>query len=253
MKLTIRSQALIGIGAIEIIVLTVLLYSVFHFIDRSTVAEVDRRAESIARVFAATAANDVLALDLGALQSFVNAVVKTPGTAVARVLDHNGHLLAEAGSSDSLSRPFNGTRDEEGLPDLYLARSTIDKAGVNYGAVEVGLDLRTQKAAIGRVKGTSILIAAVEVLAAALFSIAAGHYLVRRLGHIRRVLQRVNQGEYFHRIRDTWVDEVSDVASEIDRLTERIASEQSSYDRRISELDELNALLQRKLSDQERQ
>lgn len=87
MKLSIRTQAVIGIGMIEVVMLIVLLYSVFHFIDSSTTDEVERRAQSIARIFAATAANDVLSLDLGSLQSFVEAAARTPGTAFARVTD----------------------------------------------------------------------------------------------------------------------------------------------------------------------
>lgn len=71
MKLSIRAQAVIGIGMIEVVMLIVLLYSVFHFIDSSTTDEVERRAQSIARIFAATAADDVLSLDLGSLQSLL--------------------------------------------------------------------------------------------------------------------------------------------------------------------------------------
>ncbi|MFO8141834.1 MAG: HAMP domain-containing protein [Marinobacter sp.] len=248
MKLSIRAQAVIGIGVIEMIMLVVLLYSVFHFIDRSTIEEVDRRAQSIARVFAATAADDVLALDLAALQSFVNAAAKTPGTAFARVLDYNGHLLAEAGDPQTLMGDVRRSRLENHLPDLFTAKATIVKAGLHYGAVEIGLDLRDQKLGIFQVKQRSVMIAVLEILAAALFSVAAGYYLVRRLKHIHFVLQRVNNGEYQQRVNDRWIDEVSDVASEIDKLNERMAWEKECRDRKIAELEELNRLLQKQLS-----
>jgi HAMP domain-containing protein len=251
-KLSIRAQAVIGIGMIEVVMLIVLLYSVFHFIDSSTTDEVERRAQSIARIFAATAADDVLSLDLGSLQSFVDAAARTPGTAFARVTDYNGHLLAEAGNSDSLRRSFQRSRETGGLPGLYMAQATIVKAGLNYGTVEIGLDLREQLQGIEQVKRRSLIIAALEVLAAALFSIAAGYYLVRRLKHIRRVLGRVNNGEYSQRVNDSQLDEVSEVASEIDRLAERIAWEKGTSERRIAELEELNGVLQKRLAEYRR-
>ncbi|MBY6072017.1 HAMP domain-containing protein [Marinobacter salsuginis] len=252
MKLSIRAQAVIGIGMIEVVMLVVLLYSVFHFIDSSTTDEVERRAQSIARIFAATAADDVLSLDLGSLQSFVDAAARTPGTAFARVTDYNGHLLAEAGNPDALRHSFQRSREAAGLSDLYMAKSTIVKAGLNYGTVEIGLDLREQLQGIEQVKRRSLMIAGLEVLAAALFSIAAGYYLVRRLKHIRRVLGRVNNGEYSQRVNDSQLDEVSEVASEIDRLTQRLAWEKANSERRIAELEELNGLLQKRLSEQRR-
>lgn len=249
MKLSIRTQAVLGIGTIEIIMLMVLLYSVFHFIDRSTLDEADRRAQSMARIFATTAADDVLSLDLGSLKSFVDAAARTPGTAFARVIDYNGHLLAEAGNPDALHQSFQRSRELDHLPDVYMARATIVKAGLNYGTVEIGLDLGAQKGAIAGVKRTSLLIAALEVLAAAVFSIAAGHYLVRRLKHVSRTLGRINRGEYGEKIQDGQLDELSDVSVEIDRLTERIVWEKTASARKVQELEQQNELLQKKLAE----
>lgn len=249
MKLSLRSQAVIGIGLIEIAMLVVLLLSVFHFIDSSTAKEANRRAESIARIFAATAADDVLELDLGSLQSFVSAAVETPGTAFARVTNHSGQLLAEAGDSDALLQLFKTSGLSGSLPDIYMARATIVKAGLDYGSVEIGLDLGGQKQSIAGVKRRSLLIAGLEVIAAALFSVAAGYYLVRRLRYINWVLQQANNGKYNQKVKDHWGDEVSEIASEIDRLTERMAWEGAARDRRIAELEELNRLLQKKLTD----
>lgn len=252
MKLSIRAQAVIGIGMIEIVMLIALLYSVFHFIDSSSADEVERRAQSIAQIFAAAAADDVLSLDLGSLQSFVDAAAGTPGTAFARVTDYKGHLLAEAGNPKTLHNPLQHSRGTGSLSNLYIAKATIVIAGLNYGNVEIGLDLREQVQRIEQVKRRSLAIAGLEVLAAALFSIAAGYYLARRLKHIGRVLMQINKGEYNQRVGDSQLDEVSEVASEIDRLTERVVWETAVSERRISELEELNEILQKKLSDYQR-
>ncbi len=249
MKLSLRTQAVLGIGLIEILMLIVLLYSVFHFISRSTTAEVERRAQSIARVFAATAADDVLSLDLGSLQSFVDAAAATPGTAFARVIDYDGRLLAQAGDADALLQPFAVAGDSTVLPDLYMAAAAIEKAGLNYGTVEVGLDLRGQNAAINALRTKSLLIAAVEVLLAALFSIAAGYYLVRRLHLMKVVVERANAGDYSAKIHDRVTDEVAELAQEIDRLTERMRWEHESRVQRVQELEALNQLLQRKIAE----
>lgn len=249
MKLSVRTQAVLGIGLIEICMLIVLLYSIFHFIDRSSLEEVDRRANSIAQLFAANAADDVLSLDLASLQSFVDLAAQTPGTTFARVVDYNGHLLAQAGDSEALMHAFQGSQEADYLPDIYMVKANIVKAGLRYGAVEVGLDLKNQKQEIAAIKSQSLFIAVIEVLAAAAFSIAAGYYLVRRLKQVRQVLQHANFGHYKYKVKDALSDEVSELAAEVDKLTDRIAWEKTTRDQRIAELEEINHLLHQKLAE----
>jgi len=248
-KFSLRTQAVIGIGLIEVGMLVVLLYSVFHFIDKSTRDEVERRAQSIARVFAETAADDVLSLDLASLQSFVDEVAKTPGTSFARVVDYEGRLLAEAGNPEHLTRHFRRSLDEEELPSLFMANATIVKAGLYYGEIEIGLDLRAQKQSIQSLQRNSLGIAAVEVLMAALFSIGAGYYLVRRLTRMSRILERINAGEAYETINDRGSDEVGELALQIDLVNQRNYWEKSRYNERIRNLEELNRILQRKLAE----
>jgi len=249
MKLSIRAQAVLGIGIIEVCMLLLLLYSIFHFIDRSSVEEIDRRANSMAQIFAATTADDVLSLDLASLQSFVDEAAQTPGTAFARIFNYNGYLLAEAGDADALMQTFEQGHKAEALPDIYMAKADIIKAGSPYGTVEIGLDLRGKKQDIAAIKSQSVFIAAMEIIAAAAFSLAAGYYLVRRLKQIRQVLEQANLGHYQHKVGDTYYDEVAELASEIDQLTDRITWETETRDRRISELEEVNRLLHQKLAD----
>ncbi|MCD1646304.1 HAMP domain-containing protein [Marinobacter adhaerens] len=249
MKISLRTQAVIGIGLIEVGMLMVLLYSVFHFIDQSTRDEVERRAQSIAEVFAATAADDVLSLDLASLQSFVDEVANTPGTSFARVVDYEGRLLAQAGNPEHLTRDFKRSIDKGDLPNLLMAQAYIVKAGMNYGKIEIGLDLRARKNSILALKQRTSVIAVLEVLMAALFSIAAGYYLVRRLRQMTEVVERASSGGGVQKIDDSVPDEVGELARQIDLLNERNHWEQLRSSQRIRNLEELNRLLQRKLAD----
>lgn len=249
MKLSLRTQAVLGIGLIEVGMLMVLLYSVFHFIDQFTRDEVQRRAQSIARVFAATAADDVLSLDLASLQSFVYEVAKTPGTSFARVIDYEGHLLAEAGNPEHLTRDFERSVNGGELPNLFMAQAVIVKAGLPYGRIEIGLNLRDQKKSILELQQRSLFIAALEVLMAALFSIAAGYYLVRRLKKMTAVVESASSGGGVPKINDAVPDEVGQLARQIDLLNERNHWERSHSELRIRNLEELNRLLQRKLAE----
>lgn len=249
MRLSLRVQAVLGIGIIEISMLLILLYSVFAFIEDSTAKEVDRRAQSLVRVFAATVTDDVLALDLGSLHAFVEEAAGTPGTAFARVIDYEGHLLAQAGDGQFLLKPFKASTTRGELPDVYMASAQIEKAGLGYGWVEIGLDLREQNQGIARLKSNSLIIAALEVLIAAGFSILAGHYLVWRLNHMRAVVRRAHEESYQQRIADRGVDEVSELAREIDQLMARADWDYETGNRRVEDLKELNRLLQRKIAD----
>lgn len=248
MKLGIRTQAVIGIGLIETSMLLLLLYSVFEFIDSYSASEVERRANSIARIFAATTADDVLSLDIASLQSFVDQAAATPGTAFARVTDYNGHLLAEAGNPNALHQAGQENGDGAELQVLHTARAEIIKADMSYGAVEVGLDLQEQVAAITAIKQRSLLIAALEIIAAAVFSIAAGFYLVRRLKKIRQQLFEANSGNYEPRIHDKMGDEVSDISKEVNKFIDRLIWETETRDQKLRELESINRIVKERIA-----
>lgn len=231
--------------------LTMLLYVLFQFIDGSTTEEVESRAQSIARILATTTSDDVRSLDLASLQSVVDAAARTPGMAFARIISYDGRLLAEAGNPEALTQPFHKPDIDERLPDIYMAKATVVAAGANYGSVEIGLDLRDRKQEIVMIKRQSLLLAGLKVLAAALFSMAAGLYLVRRLRLISRMLSKINNEEYYLRLRDSQHDEVSEVAAGLDKLTERLAWRKAKNEQRIAELEEKNQLLLKKLAEKQ--
>jgi uncharacterized membrane protein affecting hemolysin expression len=249
LKVSLRTQALLAIGLVEAVMLVVLLYSVFHFIEGSSRQEVERRALSIAEVFAATASDNVLSLDLASLQSFVQEIAETPGTAFARVVDSQGRLLAEAGDREALNQDFRHSAGAPDLPDLYMVRASIARGGEDYGAVEIGLDIVDQKQSIQAIKRRSIAIAAMEILLAGLISVAGGYYLTRRLVRVRGAIAQARSVNGFRKIQDNVPDELGELAREINRMNENFYWERSRQEQRIKNLEQLNRLLQRKLAE----
>ena len=98
--MSFRLKTILGIALIEALLLVILITSGLQWMRGTNEKELISRSNSIAQVFAATAKDAVLSSDLATLDTFVNALLATPGVVYVNIRDTNT-LLASGGSSDS--------------------------------------------------------------------------------------------------------------------------------------------------------
>lgn len=224
MRLSFRVKTILGIAAIEAIMLLVLIWVGLGFMRDASETELQRRAATSTLLFATTTRDAVLAQDLAALDSAVVAALQNPGILYARVRDRDGRVLAARGAPEFLKRPFRADTGIDMVNDgVYDTGADIRIAGVRYGRVELGLSVDYIRAALARTARISLAIALVEMALVALFSLLLGTYLTRRLAGLRDAALRLRAGGLGHQVVVRGHDELAETAHAFNRMSEEMA------------------------------
>lgn len=95
--MSLRLKTILGVAAIEAVLLVLLITTVLNFMRADSEAALIQRAETVAALFATTSKDAVLSFDLASLESFAAEVMTNPGLVYARVRNADGSVFAEAG------------------------------------------------------------------------------------------------------------------------------------------------------------
>ena len=220
MKLSLRYKAAILIALTESILLGLLLLSNLHNTSKSLEHQLENQARASAELVASSATEPLLAFDLARLRSLVKGVIDKHNVKHIVIVDHLGQTLAEAGASL--------------VPQQSVAaQHPILVAGSLFGEVRLEISRVEADAALDRTTQLNILIVAAEILLVAVISLTLGWFLTRNLLQLARGLEAVEQGNLATRIPIASNDEVGQLATQFNRMTEHLQNN-------VVELEEVN-------------
>ncbi len=243
--MSFRLKTILGIALIEAILLLALITMILDYLKSSNYDALSKRALTTATLFATTTKDGVLSYDLASLEAFVSEVLKNPDLKYARVLGPQGQLFASGGDEQALQRTFKQDLQVEQVSDgIYDTFANISEAGVNYGRVELGLDIAPILAIINEAQQRSAIIGLIEMALVALFSFILGSYLTGQLKELRRAAKGIARGDLNVNVPVKGRDEIADVAKAFNSMAKnlRIASDKRNQAER--ELQELNQSLE---------
>ncbi|MDG4594385.1 MAG: SpoIIE family protein phosphatase [Candidatus Contendobacter sp.] len=221
--MSFRLKTILGVAAIEAVLLALLVWSGLLFIERSAEQEFTQRVQATVQAFAITAKGAVIASDLASLQSFVRETLTYPGVIYARVRDVENRVLASAGDREVLERPFVADADFGAIADgVFDTAGTIAEAGVPFGRVELGLSARTLREIKMQAWRYGIGLALLEMGLVALFSLALGMYLTRQLKNLTEGARRVAAGELGYQVPVRGQDELAETAHAFNVMSARV-------------------------------
>jgi PAS domain S-box-containing protein len=240
--MSFRLKTILGVAAIEAILLTILVVSGLHYITTSAEREFAQRAHATVTAFSVTSKEAVIASDLASLESFIQETLDYPGVVYARVRDARDRVLAAAGDPALLARPFRHDPDFAFVDDGVLdASAPIEEAGTLFGQVELGLTVEELQEVVSSAKGYGTALAVLEMVLVALFSLALGAYLTRQLERLSDASARVAAGDLGYQIPVTGRDELAQTSRAFNLMSARV---RDSYSR-LSEREEgLRSILQ---------
>jgi signal transduction histidine kinase len=232
--MSFRLKTILGIAAIEAVLLAILIWSSLGYLRSSNEEELARRAQAVARLFATMSQGAVLATDLATLEHAVQEVLTNPGVEYARVRGRQGIVLAAGGRPELLQRPFRADQgfDSQGDGILDVA-ADIAASGTPYGRVEIGIATASLQDLLAAARGRAALIAALEMGLVALFSFALGSYLTRGLVRLQRASRRIAAGELGFRLDAGGSDELAETAHAFNEMAQHL--EESATRRRQAE------------------
>ena len=221
--MSFRLKTILGIAAIEAAMLTLLVWSGLHFIERSVEQEFTQRARATIKAFTVTTKDAVIASDLASLQSFVQETLNYPGVLYARVRDADGRVLASAGDETLLARPFVTDTDFRTINDkVFDIAAEIEEAGMIFGRVELGLSVMEPLWLEATARRYGIGLALLEMGLVALFSLALGMYLTRQLSNLTEGSRRIAAGEFGYQVAVRGRDELAETARSFNLMSARV-------------------------------
>ncbi|VAX07074.1 Circadian input kinase A [hydrothermal vent metagenome] len=265
--MSFRFKTILGIAAIEAVLLFILIWNSLLFLRASNEEELIKRANTTATLFATTTKNAVLSTDVASLDEFVHEVIKNPDIVYARVIDSKG-VLAQAGQKDVLERSFVADHQFDTVDDgIYDDVAIIEEGGVKFGRVELGISIASIQNVLLKAREQISLIAIIEMALTALFSLALGTVLTRRILTLKQVSENVATGDLSSRVLVKGKDEIAVVGNAFNIMLDKLnqsATIQQQYqdqlealnnnlearvDRRTAELQSSNIALNKMMSE----
>ena len=139
------------------------------------------------------------------------------------VFDDKKAIYAQAGQVDVAKLPAVDQNIQQSLSDLvYDTAIPITLAGETVGYAQYGLSLSSYVASKDNILRQSLLIAGAEILFTLLALGVAGFLLTRHIRSLLVATQKISGGDYDLRIPVTSRDEIGELASNFNTMTEAI-------------------------------
>jgi signal transduction histidine kinase/HAMP domain-containing protein len=223
--MSFRLKTVLGIALIEIVMLSILLFSGLQYLTSTNEGQLLERARTTARLVAAMVGDSVVALDLATLDVLVEQTLEKSDIVYSRVLNQNGTVLAEGGNPQALSATFKADSSiqntlDDGRLDVF---AVIEVADTEFGRVELGIATATLSKSINKAKNWMTTIALVEIVVVGLFGLMLGQILLRNLRDLRVSASRVADGDFGFQLEVCGSDELADTARSFNRMSRELA------------------------------
>ncbi|HHC72778.1 MAG TPA: EAL domain-containing protein [Thiotrichales bacterium] len=228
MTLRLATRLIFGVIAIEVVMLSLLVWNSVRLISNSNGELLQDQVHEENSLLAAALAPGLAARDPAQVLDVLSLLQGRDSLVYVQVLDAQGREVAMIGE---VPAPRGGRR---GMPPpdygyrQALADGCFDTvrevvlAGQGVGSVRVGYSVEKMRAAATEVRFQSSLIAGAEILFSVLLSILLGLFLTRNLRRLEEGAQLLMAGRFDHRIDIEGNDEIGRVAASWNRLAEHL-------------------------------
>lgn len=221
--MSIRLKTILGIALIETLLLCFMVWHGLAYLEESNTAQLDKRARTVAELFASASAAEVVTMDLATLESTLNILSREPGLVYARITSAARGVLAQRGQVP------------EGEQGVRASRAVIEHDGVALGWVEVGFSDESIAETVRSARGKALALSVAGILASALFSSVLGYLLTRQLSLLSQASERIAAGDLSHRIPVRGRDELATVSRAFNHMTEELDRSHEELEQRIRE------------------
>ncbi|VAX23156.1 diguanylate cyclase/phosphodiesterase (GGDEF & EAL domains) with PAS/PAC sensor(s) [hydrothermal vent metagenome] len=235
--MSFRAKTILGIAAIEIILLALLILGGLNYLLSSSENALIKRANDTASFFATVTKDAVLSTDLVSLESFVKEILKNERVVYARIIA-DGILLAEGGQQSSLTRPYKkdvSLADVE--DDVFDVSAKIKKDGATVGRVELGLSISEMTKVMDDAKNFFSIIAVIGIIMTALFSFILGSLLTRQLKALNDASEKLGAGNLGYQVKVKGNDEIAHAAVAFNKMSSRLKSLNSELTESMAEIE----------------
>ncbi len=219
--MSFRLKIILGVAAIEILLLSLLVFSGMRYLSNSNKDQFYNRVHTSAQLFAAMTTDAVVAMDLATLDELVAKTVASQGVVYIRVRHPNGSVLAEKGDVSALQHPFKtdvDIRDAE-IDHVFDVTEEILLDGHSYGRVELGWSTKFYESLLNEAASYMMSVALIEVVLVGIFGFILGRILTTQLVSLQQGARKVANGELGYTIQVRGKDELADTAMSFNAMS----------------------------------
>lgn len=251
--MSFRLKMILGMAVIQTALLVILISYGITVLQSSNEAELVKRTQTTARLFASTAQPAVLASDIASLDSLVREMLTNPGIVYARVIGPQG-LLAEEGAGSAPKQKFVADSDVRSAKnEVFNTSADIVVAGQPYGHVEIGFSTAGIQQLVDETRVRTIMISGVSIALVILFSSLLGVYLTRGLKALRDGTRVISRGELGYQIPVKGTDELAETAADFNEMSRKLLELDVERARKAEEILRLNRELERRVEERTQQ
>ncbi|HHJ13709.1 MAG TPA: PAS domain S-box protein [Gammaproteobacteria bacterium] len=220
---SLRVRLIVGVVLIEIVMLSLLVWSNLDVIRQAHADRLRDSAAGILEQVTSTTGSYLVEVDYAALEEYLRGLARHEELVYLAVLDRDRRPVITIGTLPS--QPWPGIDEDPLKVDdgrLDLA-DDIRIAGYSLGQVRLGFTLDHMYGAIASARWRSIVIAATEIALTILVTVLFGIRLTRRLGDLAVAARRVQAGDYGVKVEPGRLDEVGTTAQAFNRMVEEIS------------------------------
>ncbi|TCK18346.1 hypothetical protein DFR30_1624 [Thiogranum longum] len=228
---SLRVRLIVGVVMIEIVMLSLLVWSNLAVIRQAHGDRLRDTANSILEQITTTTGSYLVEVDYAALEEYLHNIAKQDELTYLAVLDRDQRPVVSLGTLPD--KPWPKTETDP----LAVEDGTFDVAGDIFiggkpmGHVRLGFSLDRMEQSIEQAKIRSVIIAGTEITLTIILTVFFGIRLTRRIGKLASAAQRVGAGDYSVKLDTGQADEVGMTA----RAFNRMVTEISRRTRRLQE------------------
>lgn len=226
---SLRVRLIVGVVLIEIVMLSLLVWSNLGVIRQAHGDRLRDSASSILEQITTTTGSYLVEVDYAALEEYLRNIANNDELTYLVVLDRDQRPVVSLGTLPDQRWPVAESDPLAVTDGTFDVVGDIRIGGQLMGQVRLGFSLKRMEQSIEAAKLRSIVIAGTEIILTIIVTVFFGVHLTRRIGQLASAAQRVGAGDYSVEVKTGTPDEVgvtaqafNQMVTEISRRTQRL-------------------------------
>jgi len=211
---SLRYRIAITVFILEAIMLTVVLWNTFSFIEIQAQDDLDKRHQVVIELIQQITKNSLLSEEYDDLQQYIEQISLDPEIVTISILNLKNIIIAH----NDFQHVGLKSQPHKSTSYRYWLSKTIPK----LGTVEIEFSLERIKRQLQKAKNMGIGIAITGMLVISFSGLAFGFLLTHKLGNLTKVISRFkDSGEYVH-IDVSGQDEIATLSHAFNHMSNKI-------------------------------
>ena len=231
---SLKYRIAISVFIMEAIMLTVVLWNTFNFVETQAKEDLDNRHRIVIELIQQISSNSIFSEEYDDLQQYIEQIAQDPEIFNIAILNRSGVIIAHS-QFDKV-----GAKMPEKLPSLhhYWVTKRISK----FGFLEIEFSLERLSEQLQKARQLGIGIAMAGMIVIAISGLMFGFLLTHKLGSLTKVISKFKESGEYSYVEISGSDEIATLSrafnhmgNKINDYIDRIESDKNLLEVRVAE------------------